>query len=156
MKKFLTIIFTIKDSKSIAHVAIVHWWLHRWLQGRAHGYAIYLSVHNVVETIFERFSRCLQSTRAKFITTSQTQNSCNIVTRSGKSSTPVIFNESAIGQHLLDYLICDKITVMKILQFFIIWSFVFLFICLEAVYIKSCKLNLCRQEEFVYNLKLLR
>ena len=27
---------------------------------------------------------------------------------------------------------------------------------LEAVYIKSCKPNLCRQKEFVYNLKILR
>ena len=42
----------------------------------------------------------------KFIRTGQIPNSRNISTRSGKSSTPVLFSESAIGQHLLDNPMC--------------------------------------------------
>ena len=38
----------------------------------------------------------------KFITTGQIPNFHNISTRSAKSSTPVMFSESATGQHLLD------------------------------------------------------
>ena len=44
----------------------------------------------------------------KFNRTSQIPNSRNISTRSGKSSTPVMFSESAIGQHFLDNPICAK------------------------------------------------
>ena len=35
-------------------------------------------------------------------------NSCNISTRSGNSSIPVMFSDSAIGQHLFDNPICAK------------------------------------------------
>ena len=44
----------------------------------------------------------------KFIRTGQIQISSNISTRSGNSLTPVMFRESAIGQHLLDDPICAK------------------------------------------------
>ena len=54
----------------------------------------------------------------KFIRTGQIPNSHNISTHSGKSSTPVMFSDSAIGQHLLDTLFASKITGMKNLQFF--------------------------------------
>ena len=95
----------------------------------------------------------------KFMRTGQIPNSRNISARSGKSSTPVIFSDSAIGQHLLDnptYVFAPKITVMKNLQFFSFGRSSFHLSALEAVYIKSCKPNLCLQKEFVYNLKLLR
>ena len=42
------------------------------------------------------------------IRTGQIPNSHNISTRSGKSSTLVMFNESAIGQHLFNNPICTK------------------------------------------------
>ena len=64
---------------------------------------------------------------------------------------PIMFSESAIGQYLLDNPICaknysdKKFTILSFGR-----SFFYLF-ALEAVYI-----NLCRQKEFVYNLKLLR
>ena len=44
----------------------------------------------------------------KFIVTWQIANSGNISTRFGKSSTLVMFSESAIGQHLLDNPLCTK------------------------------------------------
>ena len=44
----------------------------------------------------------------KFVRIGRIPNSRNIFTRSGKSLTPVIFSESAIGQHLLDNLMCAK------------------------------------------------
>ena len=92
----------------------------------------------------------------KFITTGQIPNSHNISTRSGKSSASVMFSESAIGHHLLDNPICAQNYTDKK---FTTLSFgrSSLHLCaLEAVYIKSCKPNLCRQKEFVCNLKLLR
>ena len=91
----------------------------------------------------------------KFVRTGQIPNSRNISTRSGKSSTPVMFSDSAIGQHLLDNPVCaknysdEKFTILSFGR----WSFHLS--ALEAVYIKSCKPNLCREKEFVYNLKLL-
>ena len=90
----------------------------------------------------------------KFMRTGRIPNSRNISTRSGKSSTPVMFSKSAIGQHFLNSFIC-----VKNYKKFAIFSFgrlPFHLSALEAVYIKSCKQNLCRQKEFVYNLKLLR
>ena len=92
----------------------------------------------------------------EFIKTGPILNVRNISTRSGKSSTPVVFSESAIGQHLLDNPMYAKNYRDKK---FIILSFSrssFHLSALEAVYIKSCKPNLCRQNKFVYNLKLLR
>ena len=92
----------------------------------------------------------------KFIRTGQIPNSRNISTCSGKSSTPVMFSDSAIGQHLLDNPICaknysdEKFTILSFDR-----SSFHLF-ALKAVYIKSCKPKLCRQKEFFYNLKLLR
>ena len=44
----------------------------------------------------------------KFIKTGQIPNSRNISTRSGKSSTPVMFSEFAIDQHLLNNPMCAK------------------------------------------------
>ena len=44
----------------------------------------------------------------KFIRTGQISNSRNIFIRSGKSSTAVIFSDSAIGQHFLDNPICAE------------------------------------------------
>ena len=83
-------------------------------------------------------------------------NSRNIFTRSGKSAIPVLFSDSAIGQHLLDNPICaknygdEKFTILSFGRSSFHLS------ALEAVYIKSCKPNLCHQKEFVYNWKLLR
>ena len=82
----------------------------------------------------------------KFIRTGQIPSSRNISTRFGISSTPVIFSESAIGQHLLDNPMCAKNYSDKK---FIIFSFgrsSFYLSALEAVYIKSSKPNLCRQK----------
>ena len=45
---------------------------------------------------------------SKFIRTGQIPNSRNISIRYCKFSTPVMFNESAIGQHLLDKPISAK------------------------------------------------
>ena len=92
----------------------------------------------------------------KFIRTGQTPNSHNISTRSGKFSTPVMFNDSAIGQNLLDNSICTKNYSDEKFTIFSIGCSSFHLSALEAVYIKSRKPNLCRQKEFVYNLKLLR
>ena len=44
----------------------------------------------------------------KFIRTGQIPNSRSRNIRSGKSSNPVMFSESVIGQHLLDNPICAK------------------------------------------------
>ena len=91
----------------------------------------------------------------KFIRTGQIPNSHNISTRLGKSSTPVMFSESAIGQHLLDNSMRAKSYNDKK---FIILSFsplTFSLSALGTVFIKSCRPNLCRQKEFVYNLKIL-
>ena len=92
----------------------------------------------------------------KFIRTGQFPNFCNISTRSGKSSTPFMFSESVIGQHLLDNAIYAKNYSNGKIHYSFIWLFVFLLSALEAVYIKSCTPNLCRQKKFVYKLKLLR
>ena len=86
----------------------------------------------------------------KFIRTGQISNSRNISTYFGKSSIPVMFNESAIDQHLLDDTHRDK--KFTILLF---GRLSFRLSALEAVNIKSCKPNLCHQKEFVYKLKLL-
>ena len=61
-------------------------------------------------------------------------NSRNIFTRSGKSSTPVMFSESAIDQHLLDNpTVCaPKTTVINKIIIFSIWSFLFSFICFRS------------------------
>ena len=92
----------------------------------------------------------------KFIRTDQIPNSRNVSTRSGKSSTPVMFSESAIGQYLLDNPICAKNYSDEKFAILLFGRLPFRLSVLEAVYIKSCKPNLCRQKEFVYNLKLLR
>ena len=105
---------------------------------------------------FQRLQDRVRQHVPKFIRTGQIPNYCNISTRSGKSSTPVMFNEFVIAQHLLDNLICaknhsnEKFTIISFVCSFFHLS------ALEAVYIKSCKPNLCRQQKFVYNLKLLR
>ena len=61
-----------------------------------------------------------------------------------------MFIESAIGQHLLDKhtVYAPKITKIKNLVFFHLSA-------LEAIYIKSCQTNICREKDFVYNLKIL-
>ena len=90
----------------------------------------------------------------KFIRTGQIPNSCYISTKSGKSSTAVMFSESVIHQHLLDDPICTKnYSEEKFTVSFGRLSF-HLF-ALEAVYIKSSKPNLCHQKKFVYSLKPL-
>ena len=97
----------------------------------------------------------IRQNNLKFIRTSQIPNAHNIFACSGKSSTPVMFTESVIGQHLLDNSICIKNYSD---EKFTILSFGYLSFhlsALEAIYIKSCKPNLCCQKEFVYNLKLL-
>ena len=44
----------------------------------------------------------------KFTRTGEISNSRYMSTRFGKSSTPVMYNESAIAQHLLDKPLCAK------------------------------------------------
>ena len=66
------------------------------------------------------------------------------------------FSESAIGQHLLDNPICaknysdEKFTILSFSRSSFHLS------ALEAVYIKSCKPNLCRQVRVCLILKQLR
>ena len=92
----------------------------------------------------------------KFIKTGQCPNFRNISTRSDKSSTPVIFSDSAIGQHFLDNSICTKNYRDEKFTILSFGRSSFHLSALEAVNIKSCMPNLCSQKEFVYNLKLLR
>ena len=56
----------------------------------------------------QRLQNRIRQHMPKFIRTGQISNSRNICTRSGKSSTPVMFSDSAIGQYLLDNPICTK------------------------------------------------
>ena len=87
----------------------------------------------------------------KCIRTGQILNSRNISTRSGKSSKPVMFSESAIGQHLLDYPICaENYSEEKFPVFYPVVRF----------YIKSrlhqtMQAKFMSPKEFAYNLKLL-
>ena len=74
---------------------------------------------------------------------------------SGKSSIPFMFSDSTIGQHLLDNPICSKNFSDEKFTILSFGRSSFHLSALEAVYIKSCKPNLCRQKQFVYNLKLL-
>ena len=67
-----------------------------------------------------------------------------------------MFSVSAIGQHLLDNPMCAKNYSDKKFTILLSDRSSFSLPALKAVYIKSCKPNLCRQKEFVYNLKLLR
>ena len=92
----------------------------------------------------------------KFIITGQIPNSRNISTCSGKSSTPVMFRESAIGQHLLDNPTYAKNYSDEKFTVLLFGRLSFHLSALEAVYIKSYKPNLCCQKEFVYNLTILR
>ena len=59
-----------------------------------------------------------------YIRTGQIANSRNIFTRIGKSSTPVMFSESAIAQHLLNNLMCAKGYSEKKINYSFIWPFV--------------------------------
>ena len=67
-----------------------------------------------------------------------------------------MFSDSAIGQHLLDNPICAKNYSDKKFTILLFGRSSFHLSALKAVYIKSCKPNLCRQKEFAHNLKLLR
>ena len=67
-----------------------------------------------------------------------------------------MFSKSAIGQHLLDNPMCTKNYSDKKFTDFSFGRSSFHLSALGALYIKSCKPNLCRQKEFVYNLKILR
>ena len=67
-----------------------------------------------------------------------------------------MFSESAIGQHILDNPICDKNYADKKFTILLSGCSSFYLSALQAVFIKSCKPNLCRQKAFVYNLKILR
>ena len=109
-----------------------------------------------VSRTFQQLQNRIRQHVPKFIRTGQISNSYNISTRSGKSSTPVMFNEFAIAQHLLDNPICAKNYSNEKFTIISFGCSSFHLSALEAVYIKSCKPNLCRQKKFVYNLKLLR
>ena len=61
-----------------------------------------------VGSISQRLQDRISQHLPKFIRTVQMLNSWNISTRSGKSSTSVMFSDSAIGQHLFDNPICAK------------------------------------------------
>ena len=91
----------------------------------------------------------------KFVRTGQIPTSRNIPTYSEISSNPVMFSKSAIDQHLLDNPMCSKNCSDGKFTILSFGRSPFHLSALEAVYIKPCKPNLCRQEEFVYNLKLL-
>ena len=105
---------------------------------------------------FQRLQDRIRQHVPKFIRTSQIPYSRIISTRSDKSLTPVMFSKSAIGQHLLDNLIFAKNYSDEKCTFLSFDHLSFHLSVLEAVYINSCKPNLCRQNKFVYNLKLLR
>ena len=109
-----------------------------------------------VSRTFQQLQNRIRQHVPKFIRTGQISNSYNISTRSGKSSIPVMFNEFAIAQHLLDNPICAKNYSNEKFTIISFGCSSFHLSALEAVYIKSCKPNLCRQQKFVYNLKLLR
>ena len=109
----------------------------------------YAHLNNYRTDIINLCQNLLES--AKF----QTPNSCNIFTCSGKSLTPVMFSESAIGQHLLDKPMCTKNYSDEKFTILLFGSSSFHLSATKAVYIKSCKPNICCQKEFVYNLKLL-
>ena len=81
----------------------------------------------------------------KFIRTGQIPNSRNISTRSGKFSTPVMFNESAIGQNYSDNPMCAKNYSDEKFTILSFGRSSFNLSALKAVYIKSCQSNLCRQ-----------
>ena len=67
-----------------------------------------------------------------------------------------MFSKSTIGQYLLDNPMCAKNYSDGKFTILLFGRSSFHLSALEAVYIKSCKPSLCRQKEFVYNLKLLR
>ena len=108
----------------------------------------------------DRTSRRLQNRICqhvpKFIRTGQIPNSHNISSRFRKSSTSVMFSESAIGQYLLDKPMCAKNYSDKKLTILSFGRSSFHLSASEAVYLKSCKPNFCRKKELVYNLEILR
>ena len=67
-----------------------------------------------------------------------------------------MFGEPAIGEHLLDNPMCVKNYSDKKFTILSFGRSSFHLFALEVVYIESRKPNLCRQKEFVYNLKILR
>ena len=67
-----------------------------------------------------------------------------------------MFSKSAIGEHRYDNPTCAKNYSDGKFTILLFGRSSFHLSALEAVYIKSCKPSLCRQKEFVYNLKLLR
>ena len=75
----------------------------------------------------------------KFIRTGQIPNSRNISTQFSKSLIPVMFSQSAIGQHLLDNPICAKNYSDGKFTIFSFGRSSFHLFALEAVCIKSCK-----------------
>ena len=88
----------------------------------------------------QRLQDRIRQHEPKFIRTGQIPNSRNISTCPGKSSTPVMFSESAIAQNFLDNHISakncsdEKCTLSFGRSFFLLFA-------LEAVSIKSCKPN---------------
>ena len=74
----------------------------------------------------------------------------------GKFLTPVMFNDFAIGQHLLDNPLRNKNYSDEKFTILSFGRSSFHLSALEAVYIKLCKPNLLRHKEFVDNLKILR
>ena len=105
---------------------------------------------------FQRLQGRIRQHVPKFIGTSQIPNSRNTFTRFCKSSISAMFSESVIGRHLLDNPMCAQYYSDKKLTNLSFGSSSFHLSSLEAIYIKVSKLNLCRQKEFVYNLKILR
>ena len=91
-----------------------------------------------VGRISQRLQDRIRQHVTKFIRTGQIPNSRNISTRSGKSSTPFMFSDSAIGQHLLDNPICAKNYSDEKFTILSFGRLSFHLSGLEAVYIKSC------------------
>ena len=102
-----------------------------------------------VDRTSQRLKDIIRQHEPKFIRTGQIPNSRNIFTLSGKSLTPVMFSEFAIGQHLLDNPMCAKNCSDG--KFTILSSdrSSFRLSVLGAVYIKSRKPILCRYKELV-------
>ena len=67
-----------------------------------------------------------------------------------------MFSESPIGQHPFGNPMCAQNYSDKKFTILSFGHSSFYLSALEAVYMKSRKPNLCRQKEFIYNLKIFR
>ena len=90
----------------------------------------------------------------KSITNPPTPHIRQSLPRSGKDTRPWQFDESAIGQHLLDNAQCALHYSKDIFSVLARARTSFHLSALEATFIKSLNPLLCEQKEFVYSLKI--